>query len=134
MSDGDKVYIGKHGEECLFDYLNARFDNVKWVSTNNSQGIPGDDSLSYDFEIIDGDGKSQYIECKTTTGTTGTAEIHLGPTELSKAQECLPTENYSVYRVFPHGDQLQIVDLGNPLAEGNSVISFCGLKFRWRKS
>jgi len=133
LSDRDKAYIGKHGEECLFAYLNASFDNVKWVSTNNSQGIPGDDSLGYDFEIIDGDGKSQYIECKTTTGTTGTAEIHLGPTELSKAQECLPTENYSVYRVFPHGDQLQIVDLGNPLAEGNSVISFCGLKFRWRK-
>ena len=134
LSDRDKAYIGKHGEECLLAYLNASFDNVKWVSTNNSQGIPGDDSLGYDFEIIDGDGKSQYIECKTTAGTTGTAEIHLGPTELSKAQECLPTENYSVYRVFPHGDQLQIVDLGNPLAEGNSVISFCGLKFRWRKS
>lgn len=134
LSDRDKTYIGKHGEECLFAYLNANFDNVKWVSTNNSQGIPGDDSLGYDFEIIDGDGKSQYIECKTTTGATGTAEIHLGPTELFKAQECLPTENYSVYRVFPHGDQLQIVDLGNPLAEGNSVISFCGLNFRWRKS
>ncbi len=133
LSDRVKAYIGKHGEECLFAYLNASFDNVKWVSTNNSQDIPGDDSLGYDFEIIDGDGKSQYIECKTTTGTTGTAEIHLGPTELSKAQECLPTENYSVYRVFPHGDQLQIVDLGNPLAESNSVISFCGLKFRWRK-
>ena len=134
LSDRDKAYIGKHGEGCLFDYLNARFDNVKWVSSNNSLGIPGDDSLGYDFEIIDDDGKSQYIECKTTTGSTGTAEIHLGPTELSKAQECLPTENYSVYRVFPHGEQLQIVDLGNPLAEENSVISFCGLKFRWRKN
>ena len=86
--------------------------------------------MGYDFEIIDGNGKSQYVECKTTTGTTGTAEIHLGPTELSKAQDCLPTGNYSVYRVFPHGEKLQIVDLGNPLAKGNSVISFCGLEFR----
>ncbi len=134
LSDEEKAYIGKHGEECLYDYLKTRFDNVKWVSTNNSQGIPGNDSLGYDFEIIDGDGKSQYIECKSTTGANGTAEIHLGPTELSKAQECLPTGNYSVYRVYPHEEKLQIVDLGNPLAEGNSVISFCGLKFRWRKN
>ena len=104
LSDRDKAYIGKHGEECLFDYLKAKFDNVKWVSTNNTLDVPGDDSLGYDFEVFDGDGKSKYIECKTTTGTTGTAEIHLGPTELSKAQECLPTENYSVYRVFPHGN------------------------------
>ena len=134
LSDRAKAHIGKHGEECLFAYLNAKFDNVKWVSKNNTLDVPGDDSLGYDFEVIGGDGNSQYIECKTTTGTTGTAKIDLGPTELSKAQECLPTENYSVYRVFPHGEQLRIVDLGNPLAEGNSVISFCGLKFRWRKS
>ena len=134
LSDEEKAYIGKHGEECLYDYLKTRFDNVKWVSTNNSQGIPGNDRLGYDFEIIDGDGKSQYIECKSTTGANGTAEIHLGPTELSKAQECLPTGNYSVYRVYPNEEKLQIVDLGNPLAEGNSAISFCGLKFRWRKS
>ena len=76
----------------------------------------------------------QSFKCKSTTGANGTAEIHLGPTELSKAQECLPTGNYSVYRVYPNEEKLQIVDLGNPLAEGNSAISFCGLKFRWRKS
>ena len=132
MTEKDKQQIGKVGEICLFAYLQEKYSHVKWVSSNNATGENPDDSLGYDFEIADGE-QIKYIECKTSSSSSGTAPIDLGSTELSKAQECLSTKNYSVYRVFPNGESLQIVDLGNPLAEGNTSISISGLKFRWKK-
>lgn len=114
--------IGRIGETVAYEWLREKYGDLctprAWRSANcDVIGQPsGDDSLGYDFEIIQ-KSRTVFFEVKATRGTDPTFE--LGESEVVRARDCARSSRYE-YRVLfitevlePNRQQLHV--LPNPM-------------------
>lgn len=88
-SDEQKAAIGLVGEVLAYEWLRSKYEETtpdSWVSGNRSHGVggyEGNDSMGYDFEIVQ---RSQtlYFEVKATSGED--LEFPMGVSELRAAR------------------------------------------------
>ncbi|WP_106399955.1 sacsin N-terminal ATP-binding-like domain-containing protein [Actinocorallia populi] len=122
MSSAQRDAIGFIGEWFAFQWLQRHYKGVDescWVSVNRRKvfpGMPGDDSLGYDFEVIGG-ARSIMFEVKATQGSGGRFE--LGESEVRAAQRSAGSDRWRLLVVTDVLDpeQLKVLMLPNPFSK-----------------
>lgn len=127
LNDDERNLIGFFGEAIAFEWLKRRFGTNRLVDENSWKsmyrrhvfGENGDDSLGYDFEIVNG-ATHWYFEVKSTTkpGPLQVQSLELGPSEFRRAEACKADrlERYRILYVTDalNPDKARIFQLPNP--------------------
>ena len=128
--------IGLAGEVAAGEWLRHHFGvppENSWVSGYRDLLLgdgQGDDSLGYDFRIITGE-RTRLFEVKATAGDN--TEFTLGETEVRRAQDLQPEEEYLIIFITHVLDsqRRRITPLPNPFASGGlSRYRFAGHSIR----
>lgn len=89
--------VGMRGENLVFNYeveqAKLREQNVSLIEHTSSE----DDSAGYDIKSIDSNGRTKYIEVKSTKSKPGVLTLNITENELRKSKEL---DNYFIYVVF----------------------------------
>ena len=127
MTDEERSLIGFFGETIAFEWLKHQYgakraiDERCWKSCYRKHvcGEPGNDSLGYDFEVLNG-GTRWLFEVKSTTATgpAPVQSIELGSTEFECAEVCR-ADRRARYRILYitdalHPERARIFVLPNP--------------------
>ncbi len=120
-SDATGWAIGYAGEVAALEWLNRKYDpaKVQWRSSYRDDhfgGTQGNNSLGYDFEVLDDDGPILY-EVKATSGTS--TEFGLPPVEFRCAQRHASDNRYRILYITEvlDGDRTRAVELPNPVGK-----------------
>jgi hypothetical protein len=126
-SDDERNLIGFFGEAIAFEWLKSKYgtnrvvDESCWKSMYRKQvfGGDGNDSLGYDFEIVNG-ATHWYFEVKATTvpGPLQVQSLELGASEFRSAEACKADrrERYRILYITDalNPDKASIFPLPNP--------------------
>lgn len=118
-SDATAWATGYIGEVAANAWLVRRFgtERVRWCSSyrdDHQGGKEGDNSLGYDFEVIDGD-RRLYYEVKATKGTETTFELR--PVEHRFATDHAGDDSFRILFLTEvlDGTRCRAYELPNPL-------------------
>ena len=127
MTDEERTLVGFFGEAIAFEWIKRKFstkrivDESCWKSTYRKHvcGEPGDDSLGYDIELMNGSTRWLFeVKSTTATGPATVQSLELGPTEFRCAEAC-KADRRTRYRILYvtdalHPESARIFPLPNP--------------------
>ncbi len=122
---------GAFAERLVYEQMRSNYNNVVWVSENakkegvNPDGIGG---LGYDLKYTNANGKTVYVEIKSTVGSNVTFIIT--ENELNFAEE--HSDQYEVILVTSvlNHEERKIYQLSNLFTYADGEDRFCNSKFR----
>ncbi|RWI33316.1 MAG: ATP-binding protein [Mesorhizobium sp.] len=127
MTEEERSLIGFFGESIAFTWLKRKFggkrivDESCWKSDYRKHicGEPGDDTLGYDFEVMNGSTRWLFeVKSTSSPGLGAVQSLELGPTEYRCAEAC-KADRRARYRILYitdalHPERASIYPLPNP--------------------
>jgi len=89
--------LGERGEKIVLKHEKEFLNKEKLPLEKLEHSSKYDDRLGYDIKSCDINGKTKYIEVKSTRKKAGNTSLIITQNELDKAKEL---ENYCIYIVF----------------------------------
>ncbi|MEK4485121.1 DUF3883 domain-containing protein [Psychrobacillus sp. FSL H8-0484] len=136
-----QAMVGRVGELIIYNYLKHHhkdFTPENWVSENSRiefEEKNANDSLGYDFEIIEGN-KTFHIEVKATIGQDNKFEMGSSETSQAKIDAKKKNSEYVIAFITNTFKDPQIYWLPNPYSkEGEKLFSLTdvGVRVKFRK-